>query len=148
MKAHWKSWKDTGKHGKWSVRNRSGKLLHGKLTGKIIGTCYELHYKYGSGQKESVYQNALAEKLSLNEIPFKREVSITIKSEETAKRLGSHRLDFVIEEKVILEIKAVKFTPEKLKQQLFSYLKNSPYKVGLMVNFGSSKLYVKRIILT
>lgn len=132
----------------WRVRNRSGKLLFGDLTEKIIGLCFEIHKQYGSGQKESLYQNALEEKLIINKLPFKREVSISIKSEDTGKRLGFHRLDFVIDEKVVLETKAIKFTPKKLEQQLYSYLRNSQYQVGLMVNFGSSKMFVRRIILT
>lgn len=147
-KAHWKRWKDTGKHGKWRIRNRSGKLLYGELTEEIIGLCYMVQYQYGSGQKESVYQNALSEKLEQRGIPFKREIVISIKSEESGKKLGSHRLDFIIDNKVVVETKAIKFTPKKLEQQLFSYLKNSQYQVGLMINFGSSKLYVRRIILT
>ena len=130
------------------VRNKTGKLLHGNLTEKIIGYCYDIHNQYSSGQKESVYQKALAEKFKIGEVPFKKEVDIAIKSEDTGKRLGNHRLDFVVNDKVVVETKAIKFTPIKLEQQLYSYLRNSPYKVGLMVNFGSSKLYVRRIILT
>jgi len=136
----------TGEH--WRVRNRSGELLYGNLTEKIIGLCFDVHRQYGSGQKESIYQNALEEKLELNNIPFNKEVDISIKSEDSGKRLGNHRLDFVIEDKVVVETKAIKFTPVKLEQQLYSYLKNSDYKVGLMINFGSSRLYVRRIILT
>jgi len=136
----------TGKH--WKVKNRSGELLYGDLTGKIIGLCYETHKQYGSGQKETIYQNALEEKLKLNQVPFKKEVDIAIKSEDTGKRLGNHRLDFVIDDKVVVETKAIKFTPIKLEQQLYSYLRNSIYKIGLMINFGSQKLYVRRIILT
>ncbi len=132
----------------WKIRNKSGELLHGNITEKLIGICYEIHNQYGSGQKETVYQNALEEKLTMNKLPFEREVPISIKSEDTGKKLGSHRLDFVVDDKVVVETKAIKFTPVKLEQQLYSYLKNSFYKVGLMVNFGSSRLYVRRIILT
>lgn len=139
---------NTGQRRKWRVRNKTGVLLHGELTGEIIGLCYEIHHQYGSGQKELVYQNALEEKLGINNISFKREVPISIISQDSGKTLGSHRLDFVIEDKIVLETKAIKFTPVKLEQQLFSYLKNSLYQVGLMINFGSSKLYVRRIILT
>jgi len=138
--------KITGKSRK--VRNKTGKLLHGDLTERIIGLCYDVHNQYGSGQKESIYQNALSEKLLKDSIPFEKEVDIPIKSEDTGKRLGNHRLDFVIDNKVVIETKAIKFTPIKLEQQLYSYLRNSPYKVGLMINFGSLKLYVRRIILT
>jgi|SRR3989344_2905628 len=146
MKAHWKSWKDTGKH--WKVKNKSGDLLYGELTEKIIGYCYEIHSIYGSGQKESLYQKALEEKLVINNIPFNKEEPISIKSEDTGKIIGNQRLDFVIDNKVIIETKAIKFTPIKMEQQLFSYLKNSSYPVGLMDNFGSQKLYIRRIILS
>ena len=67
------------------------------------------------GQKESVCQKALEEKLELRGLPYNREVSITVQSEDTGKLLGKHRLDFVIDEKVIVEIKAVKFTPKKIE---------------------------------
>jgi len=138
--------KTTGKSRK--VKNITGKLLCGELTEKIIGLCYDIQNQYGTGQKESIYQKALAEKFSKDSIPYKKEVNITIKSEDTGRRLGNHRLDFVVDDKVVIETKAIKFTPIKLEQQLYSYLRNSPYKLGLMVNFGSSKLYVRRIILT
>lgn len=133
---------------RWKVRNKTGRLLHGNITQKIIGFCYEIHTQYGSGQKESVYQNAFEEKLVLSKIPFSRERSISIKSEDTGRKLGSHRLDFVVDEKVVVETKAITYTPLKLERQLYSYLRNSSYKVGLMVNFGSSKLYVRRVVLT
>lgn len=141
---HWKPWE--GAH--WRVKNKSGGLLYGDVTEKIIGLCYEIQSIYGSGQKESVYQNALEEKLSSAGINFEKEVSININSEDTGKKLGVYRLDFIVDEKVVVETKALKFTPVKLEQQLFSYLKNSDYQVGLMINFGSRRLYIRRIILT
>ena len=130
------------------IKNRTGVLIHGELTEKIIGLCFQIHNQYGCGQKESVYQNSFSEKLTLSNIPFQKEVSVRIISEDTGKNLGIHRLDFVVDEKVVVEMKAIKFTPVKMEQQLYSYLKNSPYQVGLMVNFGSSKVYIRRIILT
>lgn len=135
----------TGLH---RIRNRSQTLLYADLTEKIIGLAYEIQNQYGSGQKESVYQNALAEKLTREKISFKRECPINILSLDSGNRLGTHRLDFVVDEKVIIEVKAVKFTPSKLEQQLYAYLRNSPYEVGLMINFGSPKVFVRRIILT
>jgi len=103
---------------------------------------------YGSGQKELVYQNALAEELQQLNLPFKREVSIAIKSPKTNKTPGNYRLDFLIDKKVILEIKAIKFTPRKIEQQLYGYLRSTPYELGFLVNFSSTNLYLKRIILT
>ena len=136
----------TGEH--WRVKNKTGTLLHGELTGKVIGACYEIHRQYGSGQKESVYQKALEEKLTMLNIPFIREKIINIASVDSGQKLGIYRLDFIVDEKLVVETKAIKFTPIKLAQQLFSYLRNTGYPVGLMINFGSSRLFVKRVILT
>lgn len=134
---------DTGTNRK--VTNHTGSLIHGQLAEQFIGICYQIHSQYGFGQKETVYQNALAEKLLLSHIPFEKEVSISINSVDSGKKLGQHRLDFVIDKKAILELK---YTPQKLEQQLYSYLRNTPFQVGQMLNFGSSKLFVRRIILT
>jgi len=137
---------DTGSNRQ--ATNQTGVLLHGDLTQKIIGLCFEIHNQYKSGQKESLYQNALEEKLIRDTIPFVREKQIHIKSIDTGKIIGNYRLDFVIDNKVIVETKAMKFTPHKIEQQLYTYLRNSPCQIGLLINFGSSKLFVKRIIFT
>lgn len=130
------------------ITNKSGKLLYGDLTDKIISLSYQIHYQYGSGHKESVYQNIFAEKLELRRLKFEKEFQVSICSEDTGRVVGYHRLDFIVDNKVVVEIKAIKFTPQKMEQQLYSYLKNSNFQVGLMINFGSSKLYIRRIILT
>ncbi len=75
-------------------------------------------------------------------------MSISILSLETGKKLGNYRIDFIIEDKVIVEVKAIKFTPVKISQQIFSYLKSTSYEIGYLVNFGASQLYFKRYILT
>src|SRR3989344_2912587 len=93
------------------IRNKTGELLYGNLTERIIGFCFEIHNEYKSGHKESVYQNLLEEKFNLNNISYRREFSISIKSQESGLVVGSHRLDFVVDEKVVIELKAIKFTP-------------------------------------
>ena len=128
--------------------NRLNKFLYKELSYKIVGSIFNVKNTYGSGQKELVYQKALAEELDELKIPYKREVSISIKSVKTGKSLGSYKLDFVVDEKIVIETKAMKFTPSKIEQQLYSYLRSTPYKVGYLVNFGSTRLYMKRIIFT
>ncbi|MBI5620936.1 GxxExxY protein [Candidatus Gottesmanbacteria bacterium] len=123
-------------------------FLYKDLTYTIIGCFYEVRNAYGSGQKELVYQNALAESLDAKHIPFLREVSIPIRSLTTGKTLGTYRLDFVIDEKVVVEAKAMKFTPSKIEQQLYSYLRSTSYQVGYLINFGGTGLYFRRILLT
>lgn len=123
-------------------------ILHKELSYSIVGCIYEVRNTFGSGQKEIVYQNALSESLEQHHLPYRREVSITIRSPETGKSLGIYVLDFVVDEKVIIEAKAIKFTPRKIEQQLYGYLKSTPYEVGYLVNFGSPTLFIKRVILT
>ncbi|PIV38244.1 hypothetical protein COS31_00450, partial [Candidatus Roizmanbacteria bacterium CG02_land_8_20_14_3_00_36_15] len=121
---------------------------HKDLSYKIIGFLYKVRSAYGNSQKEIIYQNALVEELEEAKIPYKREVDIPIISSKTKKRLGNYRADFLIDNKIIVEIKAIKFTFNKLEQQVFSYLKSTPYEIAYLVNFGSPKLYLKRYILT
>jgi GxxExxY protein len=128
--------------------DKTNNFLHKELSYKTVGAIYSVRNTYGSGQKESVYQNALAEELDGLNIPFEREVSIPIKSAKTNRTLGSYRLDFVIDDKIVVEAKAVKFTPRKMEQQLYSYLRSTTYQIGYLVNFGSTNLYLKRVILT
>lgn len=124
------------------------KLLYKNLSYKIQGIINNTRLKYGSGYKKQVYQRALTEALELNKIPFEREKTIKIYSVDTGKEIGLYRPDFVIDDKVIVEIKAVKFAPKHLENQLFDYLKCSRYELGYFINFGGAKLYRKRIIYT
>ncbi len=123
-------------------------LLHKDLSYKVQGAVIEVRKNYGSGHKESLYQNALAEELYIRHIPFAREVSIKITSPRTRKTIGSYRPDFIIDDKIILEIKVLDLIPRKLIDQLFDYLKNSTYELGYFVNFCGQKLYMKRVIYT
>lgn len=123
-------------------------FIHKDLCYRIIGCIYQVRNSYGSGQKEIVYQNALAEILDHNKLDYNREVNIKIISQLSGKSLGNYRLDFVVNNKVILETKALKFTPVKIEQQLYSYLRSTGFEIGYLVNFGSSNLFIKRVILT
>ena len=123
-------------------------ILHKELSYSIVGCIYEVRNTFGSGQKEIVYQNALSESLEQHHLPYRREVNIRIRSPKTGKALGNYLLDVVVDERVVVETKALKFTPRKIEQQLYGYLKSTPYEVGYLVNFGSPTLFVKRIIFT
>ncbi len=128
--------------------DKSKPFLHKELCYQILGAVYATRKIYVPNQKESVYQNALAEELEKKKIPFKREVSIKILSPNTGKIMGSYRLDFAIDDKIIIEAKAMTYTPKKIEDQLYTYLRSTPYEVGYLINFASTKLYIKRIILT
>jgi len=103
---------------------------------------------YGSGHKESVYSNAIAELLDKNNIKYKKECNIDIISPITGRKIGTYRPDFLIEDKIILEVKAVDVIPKNFIDQIYSYLRVSKYELGIFVNFRSYKLYIKRILYT
>lgn len=123
-------------------------LLFGDLTYKIRGAIFTVSNKYGKGLKEIIYQKALAEEFEKLKIKFEQQKRINIYSIDTGKVLGTFIPDFVIEDKVILEIKATDFTIEQAKKQQLSYLKASKYEVGFLVNFCSTPIYLKRQIYT
>ncbi len=122
------------------------KLLYEKLSYEVRGCAIEVRKNYGPGHKESLYQNAYAEELTLKNIPFKREEPIKIYSPKTGKVIGSYRPDFIIDSKIIVELKALDKVPQKMIDQLYDYLRNSEHELGFFINFGSNELYIKRII--
>jgi len=131
-----------------STEERKVDLLYPELSYKIRGIAMKVREELGSGQKESVYQNLFEEKFEEDKIKFEKEKSVVIRSKNSGKSLGNYRPDFVIDCKIILELKAVQFLPKNQENQLFDYLKNSRYELGFIINFGGDKLYIKRVIYT
>lgn len=122
------------------------KLLYKELTYKLQGCFYEVYNTLGYGHKEGVYQKALEKELKDCEICYEREKSIEVlyKGQGT----GFYRPDFLVDNKVIVEVKALKYLPSKLTKQLINYLKTTGYKLGFMVNFGAPKLQIVRRVWT
>ncbi len=123
-------------------------LLYKELSYQIQGAAFEVRKNFGSGLKESIYQNALAEEFRSRNLRFEKEKSIQIFSPKTGKFLGSYRPDFIVDGKILVELKAVEKIPKLFLDQLYSYLRNSEYELGYFINFASPKLYVKRVIFT
>ena len=123
-------------------------LLYKELSYGIRGAAIELKKNYGPGHKEVLYQRAFAEELGLRGINYKREKPIKIYSPKTKKVIGSYRPDFVIEDKIIIEVKALEQMPGRMINQLYSYLRNSEYELGFLINFSSSGVDIKRVIYT
>lgn len=115
------------------------------LTRKIIGYCFEIHTKIGTGFEEKIYVRALVEKFKLNRISYETEKPYPIIFENI--KIGLKRLDLVIENRIILEIKSIKGKmPAIFKNQLLTYLKTSKLEVGLLINFGNNRCEVKRLL--
>lgn len=121
-------------------------LLYADLTENIIGSVLEVHQTLGAGFLESVYEQALSIEFDLRKIPYKRQKSFEIIYKgRPAKEFSC---DFVVYDKIILEIKAIKIISEIEQAQVINYLKASGLKLGLLVNFGNNSLEFKRLIYT
>lgn len=117
-------------------------MLYEDLTYKIRGALYEVYNTLGPGFKEEIYHKALAKEFNLRKTPFvdKKRLSITYKNEQ----VGIYEPDFIIDEKVLIEIKSVLVMPKIFETQIYYYLKGTEYKLGFLVNFGAEKLDIRR----
>ena len=113
-------------------------LIYKDLAYKAVGCFYNVYNELGPGYKESIYRKALAIEFETNKISFTEEkhIPITYRS----KKVGIYVPDFIVYEKVIIEIKAVDIMPKVFEEQLYTYLKGTKYKLGYLVNFGSDKM--------
>lgn len=120
-------------------------LLYKEQVFQIQGAIFEVYRILGPGFKELVYQKALEREFEERAIKFEKEKSLKI--EYKGKLVGFYKADFIIEDKIILEIKAVPEMPTYFETQLFYYLKATNYKLGLLVNFGAEgKIDIRRRI--
>ena len=123
---------------------QDNEFLYKDLTYKIRGAIFNIYNELGPGHKEAIYHKALIIEFKKRKINFDTEKSLTIKYDN--KKLGIYKPDFIIEDKVILEIKALPFIGKIEEKQIWHYLKGSDYKLALLVNFGSKQLTIKRVV--
>ena len=128
--------------------DQHGKLLHENLTYEIRGCFFEVRKQYGPGQKEIIYHRLIKEKLKNLGLKVEGEKRINIYSEDSGNVIGTYQPDFVIEDKILIEVKSSRFSSQLDEKQLYYYLRNSKYEIGLLVNFSTPKLLIKRIIYT
>jgi len=121
-------------------------FLYEDLSYKIRGCVFDVYNALGFGHKEVIYQEALAIELKKKNIAFEKEKILPVIYEN--KKIGVYKPDFVIEDKIIIEIKAVPIMPKSFEAQLTYYLKGTNYKLGFIINFGSTKLDIRRRIHT
>ena len=114
---------------------------------QVIGCAIRVHKELGPGFLESIYSNALAIELKVMNIPFEREKSITMSYRGVP--IAGQRLDFVVAERVILEIKATTNVEPIFQAKVISYLRATKLRVGLLMNFNVLLLKdgIKRIVL-
>ena len=116
-----------------------------ELTYKIRGCIYEVSKELGAGYLEQVYKNALLQEL--NNVDLKCESEKKIAVQYKGREVGIYVADIIVQEKVILELKAVKQLTKIHEAQILNYLKGTGVKVGLLINFSHPKAEIKRFIL-
>jgi GxxExxY protein len=119
-------------------------LKHHHITEKIIGAAYKVHNTLGSGFLEKVYQNSLA--IELKSLGFIVEVEKPIKVYYFGDVVGNYIADITVDDKVIIEIKAIKELSGIHEVQLVNYLKATGIEVGLLINFGTSVQVKRRVM--
>ena len=117
---------------------------HSDLTSKIIELAIKVHKNLGSAYEEKLYQRALYLELQRSGLKFEREKELSINYGKV--RIGKKKLDFVVDGKIVVELKKVEAIDKVHVAQVVSYLKTLGFNVGLILNFGKSKLEIKRVV--
>lgn len=123
-------------------------LKHKEFTEKIIGASFEVHKFLGNGFQEVIYQRALAYEFKMAGLNFFREIEQEIFYKDLEDPIGTRRADFVVEQKVLVELKAVSLLNDDHLAQALNYLKAYKLEIGLLINFGGKSLEFKRLIRT
>lgn len=137
---NWKSDKST-------ESNKSGVKTvykHSEITGKIIGCSMEVHKRLGNGFQEVIYQRALAIEMELAGLHFKREFEMPVLYRE--QQIGTRRVDFLVEDVISVEMKALTKLEDVHLAQAINYLEAYNLEIGLLINFGAKSLEYRRLI--
>jgi len=118
-------------------------MKHEDLTRKIIGCAMEVHRNLGNGFQEVIYQRALAIELQLQGIGFSREHEMQIQYK--GHQIGTRRVDFFVEDIIMLELKAVINLEDVHLAQAMNYVEAYGLEIGLLINFGAKSLQFKRV---
>jgi len=118
-----------------------------ELTEKIIGAAIEVHRELGPGLLESIYEEALCYEFELQGIKYQRQMPADVIYK--GKVIKGQKVDLLVEDEVVVEIKSLSKMPEVALAQTLSYLKATNLRRGLIVNFGEKRLIdgVKRVVL-
>jgi GxxExxY protein len=125
--------------------DKEKEYIHKELTEKILSAAFKVHNTLGPGYLESIYQNAMV--IELRSFGLKCDTEKLVEIFYNNVKVGEHRLDLVIDDKVIVELKAVSEFHPVHKAQIISYLKATRLKIALLLNFGTEKVEYKRFIL-
>lgn len=116
---------------------------HSELTGKILGAFFQVHKELGYGFSEKVYENSLV--ILLNEIGLKVETQVDLHVYFHGQKVGEYKADLIVNDVVLLELKAAEKVVEVHAAQLLNYLKATNIEVGLVLNFGPTAEFRRKV---
>ena len=119
-------------------------LIYKDLSYKIIGILYQVYNELGYGYQEKYYQRAIAKLLIKNNLNYKEQLNLPV--EFQGEKIGRYYLDFLIENKIVLEIKKENNFRRHNIEQIYAYLKRFNLKLGILANFTKNGVKIKRIV--
>jgi GxxExxY protein len=122
----------------------SNKIVYPELSYKIVGVLFKVHNKLGPRYQEKYYQRAIETELDSQKIKYIKQIPIDLEYDN--KIIGRYFLDFLIDGKIALEIKAVSRLRREDFRQISQYLQTSGLKLGILANFRTERLSYKRIL--
>jgi len=125
-------------------RDEDTSLVHGDLSKAIIGAYYDVYNELGYGFLEKVYENALAHELRKRGHSVEQQFPIKVYYDQ--QLMGEYFVDLLIDDSIILELKAVDDLHPKHKAQIYNYLKANEFEVGLLLNFGPKPTFKRKIL--
>lgn len=120
------------------------RLLQGDVTGELLGAAFEVHRELGPGFLESIYEGALVRELQLRGMQVQQQLEVPVWYKSVL--VGKHRLDVVVEGRVIVELKTIKDVDDIHKAIVHSYLKAADLSVAVILNFAKTSLEYKRVV--
>jgi len=121
-------------------------LLYKQLSFAVIGAAMEVHTVLGSGFLEAIYQAAFEKELSIRGIPFARKVNLPVSYK--GDLIGEYEADLVVDEKIVVELKAISKLNSAHEAQAIHYLTATGLQLALLINFGASSLEYRRVVKT
>ena len=118
-------------------------MIYEELTKRIIGCAMRVHAALGNGFQEVIYQRALAIEMKYEGLAFQREMEMPLFYRE--EQIGTRRVDFFVETKIMVELKAIIKLEDVNLAQAMNYLEAYKMEIGLLINFGSKSLEFKRV---
>jgi GxxExxY protein len=119
-------------------------IIHPKLSYKLMGVFFDVFKELGPGHKERYYEEAIAKALTSNKIKYQRQIQLPL--EYKGEKVGKYIVDFLVEDKVVVELKQGDYFRHTNIQQVVQYLKMLDKKLGILVHFSSKGVKYKRVL--